>query len=261
MPINTWNCKFNVPVYTSWTKQSLVTGLSRTLVLVCSLTERTKLFASRKTSSTLPRGQEPRGAGESVKTTTSPTVKLCFLWFHFCLSCNSGKYSWIHRFQNKYEMYRTCLQQRFTYMSEDLKAGFPFKRRRWFGVRGSRSFGSSDNLVIGQSLRMASTSHITVWSPSSSSLCWCKTEFNTRFTECIICSQAPPWRDPAGGFNLHSTPSEIKAPWMRSWFNSARVFQFSLCSNEISSIVWPYIDHLPSPADKTLYCIDAGICF
>lgn len=172
------------------------------LFLVCSLTEHTMPFLSGKTSSILPRSQEQRGEEQSMMTMTFSTFRLYLLWFHFCLSCNSGRYSRIHRFQNRLEMYWNCLQPLFYIhvregsKSPGGKAIFLLHRSRWSGVKGSKSFGS---LVIGRSFKMASASHITTLSLSSSNICRWKTELRTRLTVHIICSQTPQWWDPAGG--------------------------------------------------------------
>ncbi|XP_073343787.1 voltage-gated hydrogen channel 1 isoform X1 [Pagrus major] len=81
------------------------------------INERTSPCLSGKTSRTLPSGQEPRGAEESIITTISPAVKLLFFLFHFCLSWSKGKYSRIHLFQKRSERYCTCLQRLLTYRS------------------------------------------------------------------------------------------------------------------------------------------------
>ena len=53
---------------------------------------------------TLPSIHDSRGAVESTTMTRSPGTKL-FSWFHFWCSCSSGRYSRIHRFQKRSEMF------------------------------------------------------------------------------------------------------------------------------------------------------------
>lgn len=94
----------------------------------------------------------------------SSTEKFLRGFVHFCLSWRSGRYSLTHLFQNESDRYCTCLHLRLMYVSSLSKRpagrrGLVFNRRMWLGVSGSRSLGSSDSLVIGWLLRMASISH------------------------------------------------------------------------------------------------------
>lgn len=170
-------CYYSV---SSSSRQSLLMGLSRTLVCVLTLTALTRPLESDFTSNTLPKTHEPHGAEESTTITTSPGVKLPLFVHYFCLSCMRGKYSWLQRFQNKLAMYCTCLQRRLTYRSffskiPDGRMGLVFRSKMWFGVRGSKSCGSLLTVVIGRLFKMASTSHRMVCSPSSSRVCcWCR---------------------------------------------------------------------------------------
>lgn len=184
-------------IHTPCTKHNFVIGLSITLDLVCNFTERTWPILSGKTSRTLPKGHEPRGAAASITTTTSPMVKFLFFWVHLCLSWSRGKYSHTHHFQKMSAMYWTCLHRLFTYWSwgpntPGAKAGFPFNNSRWLGVSGSKSRGSSDSWVIGRSFKIDSTSQSTVCNPSSSKVCWRRTELRTLRISRIIRSHIPP---------------------------------------------------------------------
>src|SRR4029434_8772405 len=91
---------------------SLVMSLSRTEVFVLSFTDRTRPLASGFVSSTLPNGQDPRGAVGSTTRTTSPTLRFLFSEVHFCLSCSSRRYSLVHLCQKRSAMYWTCFQRR-----------------------------------------------------------------------------------------------------------------------------------------------------
>ena len=167
-----WRRKLRL-TYDSCSKQSFVTGLSMMLIFVCRRTDRANPLLSWKASKTLPSGQEPRGAVGSMMITISPGLRLPLFWFHFCRSCSKGRYSRIHLFQKRSEIYWTCLHLRLTYRSccsnsPGGKACFPFISRIWLGVRGSRLFGS---FVYGRSCRIASASYMIVWNPSLSSLC------------------------------------------------------------------------------------------
>lgn len=129
--------------------------------------------------------------------TMSPTVRFRCSLFHFCLFCNNGRYSRTHLFQKRSEIYCTCLHLRLAYES-DLSnkpggnAGFPFKSRRWLGVKASKSLGSLEILEMGRSFRIASASHKTVCRASSSNVCCRRTTHRLCFTSLIKRSHTPP---------------------------------------------------------------------
>lgn len=146
------------------------------LHLVWTLTDGTSPCVSGKVCSTIPNNQDPRGAVESATMTISPVTKLLLSFAHRCRSCSSGKYSRIHLCRKRFERNWICLHRRLVYKSLFSKspggrAGLPFNKRMWFGVRGSRSLGSSEIFVMGRSFNMASTSHRRVCNPSSSTFC------------------------------------------------------------------------------------------
>ena len=85
---------------------------------------------------------------------------------------------------------------------------------------------------------MASTSQNTVCSPSSSKLCWRRTELRTLLTRRIIRSQTPPWCEPAGGLKLQRMPTCDIAPWILSWVKAARA-SFSSLSAQTKLVPLP----------------------
>lgn len=94
-------------------------------------------------------------------------------WFHLCLSCCKGGCSCNHCIQRRSETNWTFFHLHFTYRSfgsniSGSDDAFPFIRRIWLGVSGSRSFGSSYSLVslvIGWffKLTLASSACHSVW--------------------------------------------------------------------------------------------------
>ena len=77
------------------------------------------------------------------------------------------------------------------------------QQKQMVGVKGSKSRGSSETLVMGRPFTMASTSHIRVVRPSSSSTCSFVMALKTLRTVRIHRSHTPPWWEPAGGLNVH----------------------------------------------------------
>lgn len=113
-----------------------------------------------------PMGQEFLGADSSTTSTTSPMAKFLRVLFHFFLSCNIGRYSFTHLFQNRSTMYWTCYHHLWTYRLSFLnnpggRMGLPFSWSKWFGVKASISLGSLEEGVIGRSFSIASTSRNT----------------------------------------------------------------------------------------------------
>ena len=122
---------------------------------------------SGKVSTTLPMSQEFRGEELSTNITTSPVEKFLCGLDHFCRSWSSGRYSRVHLVQNKSAIYWTCFQRFLVHATFLLKmpggmVGCDFNSNKLLGVRGSRSFTSSEILVRGLPLMMLSTSHRTV---------------------------------------------------------------------------------------------------
>lgn len=196
----------------STSRQIFVTGLSRTLVLVWMHTERTNPLESDLVLKTRPIFQEPLGAVGSATMTISPGEKFLLGAAHLCLSCITSKYSAVHLFQNSSAIYCTCFHFLLMYKSLFSKSpggkmGFPFSRRIWFGVRASRSLGSSDTFVRGLSFRIAYTSQNSVCRPSSSKICCPRTEVIMLLTERMRRSQTPPWCEADGVLKLHLIPS------------------------------------------------------
>ncbi len=145
-------------------------------VLVFTWACLTRPLLSVNVCSTRPITQEFRGADSSAINTMSPGFRFFIRLCHFCLSCKSGRYSLTQRFQNRSAIYWTWRHLRLEYRSALSKTpgdidGFTFSSSKWFGVRGSKSFGSLDTLVMGRLLIIASTSHKSVWRLSSSRDC------------------------------------------------------------------------------------------
>ena len=109
------------PVTAPPNKHSLLTGLSKRLVLVFIFTLRTATLESGKVSTTLPMSQEFRGEELSTNNTTLPIEKFLRGLDHFCRSWSSGRYSRVHLVQNKSAIYWTCFQRFLVYASFLLK--------------------------------------------------------------------------------------------------------------------------------------------
>ena len=142
-------------------------GLCRVLVLVLTRTLRTRPVCPGRVFITRPKGQEFLGAVGSTTTTMSFSLKFLLMWAHFCRCCIRVRYSVVHLFQKRFARYCTCFHRFLVYKSSFLKSpggksGLLFSCRRWFGVSGSRSFGSLEAVVIGRSFRMVSSSHKAV---------------------------------------------------------------------------------------------------
>jgi len=200
-------------------------GRRSVLVFDCTSTCRTKPLESGKTCVIRPMSQEFLGAFSSTIRTMSPVAKFLLFLFHFCLIWSSGRYSLVHRFQNKLAMYWIWRHLLFPWQSLGLKTpggrnGFDLSSKRWFGVRGSKSPGSLETVVMGRSFMIASTSQKSVASPSSSSFCSCVRALRMRLTVLICLSQIPPWWEPAGGLNIQFISSLRSLFWICVWFNS-----------------------------------------
>ena len=157
-------------------RQSLSTGLSRTLDLTFTFTRGTRPFLSRNTSTTLPSGHELRCEHSTAKSTTCPTAMFLLGRSHFCLLWRRGMYSFHHLFQKISAGYWTCL-----HLLQDSRSSLRKRpggigdwdrsSNKWLGVSGSCSHGSLETLVIGWSFIILSTSPSKVVRPSSSIIC------------------------------------------------------------------------------------------
>ena len=162
----------------------------------------------------------------------SPVVKFLCGVSHFCLSWRSGKYSLVHLVQNRLAIYCICLHRRRAYWSSLSKTpggmlGCVFISNRWLGVKASTSLRSSEDWVIGLLFMMASTSHMTVWSPSSSSVCCCNTELNTFLIVRICLSHTPPWCEAAGVLKIHLIPFSVMVFCIFVWSKFSNAFRSS----------------------------------
>ena len=121
-------------------RHSLSTGLSKTAVLVRTLTCPTKPLPSRKVSTILPSSQE----------------------FFAKIQSRQGQHP---QLPNSSEGLPTFVYRLGGKVTSDLR------NNRWFGVRGSILFGSLDTGVMGRLFMMFSTSHIKVTRRWSSAIC------------------------------------------------------------------------------------------
>ena len=126
---------------TSRSKQSSSVGLSKTADFVFTLTRRTRLFLSGKTSKILPTGQQFQGHFSALTRTISLTERFLRCLNHFCLICRRGRYSFDHLFQKTLARYCTCLHLRHVRESSFWNmpggsCGVGFKRSRWFRCQG-----------------------------------------------------------------------------------------------------------------------------
>jgi len=126
---------------------------------------------SGKVSSTMAFGHAPRFEFSPQTSTRSPTLRLRRGCNHFCRRCRSGKYSFIHRRQNKSARSCTALQER-RYSSAwkntwggNEEAKLP--QSSDIGVKAERSSGESLTGVNGRVFIIHSTSTSKVYSDSS----------------------------------------------------------------------------------------------
>ena len=129
----------------SSSRQTLLMGLVKNPVYDLIQSRRTSPFLSIMVSTILPVNQELRGAESSTMMTMSPGVKLRLMLDHFCRSCIWGRYSLIHLFQNKSDIYWTCLHLRRAYRSSFWncpggKYGVVLRSRSGFQRSESQSF-------------------------------------------------------------------------------------------------------------------------
>ena len=107
--------------------------------------------------------------------TKSPTLKFRLCFSHFWRSCNLGSYSFTQRAQNSFAKIctRFHLAWNLSESSNSLGAehGLCRSNKMWLGVKGSKSPGSLDTLVIGLLFRIFSTSTRNVTKVSSLTRC------------------------------------------------------------------------------------------
>ena len=128
----------------------------------------------------------------------SSTLKFWFIGsFYFFRCWRVGRYSWIQRLQNRFAKYCACLYCRLQCRSSFSKIpggtlAHGRSCKRWFGVRGSSSMGSSLFHVNGLLFRMLVASVITVDSTSSQTTCSFKRALRMLRTDLIILFHGPP---------------------------------------------------------------------
>ena len=180
-----------------------------TVVAVLIFADRTKpSFLLVCTSRTRPRGHDLLAVFSSGTKTISLTSTFLRDSFHFCLA-RMASIQEAKRRQNRSARYATCRQRRTLELSflENFPGGMEgpgCSNSRWFGVNASTSFGSSDTFVIGRRSRLillrtsgcsALRRPLTAQSLTNA--------LNTFLTVLIHRSHTPPWREPAGGLNIH----------------------------------------------------------
>ena len=129
-----------------------------TVQLVITFAKRTYPSSPLKTSTTRANGHWRLRWCSSASKTRSSTLRFSFGSFHFSRSSRVGKYSLIHRFQNRFAKYCACLHYLQWRSSFSKIPGGTLAHgrscKRWFGVRGSSSMGSSLFRVNGLLFRM-----------------------------------------------------------------------------------------------------------
>ena len=230
---------------------NLEIGCVKVDVVVLTTTLQTTPFRSGKQDSTFPISQEDLGAVESTTRTMSSTHT--FLWGcnHFCRSWRRVRYSLDHLCQKTLLRCWTWRQHRLAQRSLSAKSpggreGWALSRRRWFGVRESRSLGSVEHLVSGRPLRVDSTSARRVIRPSSVSACsWVRPRMTLRI-ERIRRSQNPPWCDAPGALKRRSISFWSRCDWMWERFHPRMACQSSLWAptilvplSDLIILTWP----------------------
>ncbi len=217
------------------------------ILFLSSVVQNRRIPFCQDMSVILPNYQEPRGAVGSMMTTISPTVK--FLRDFVPEAVEDIPLSTF----SKTDQTDIGLVAIFVWYTKSLfwkspggRNGFDLNCKIWFGVRTSKSFGSSESFVIGRSLRIASASQRTVWKLSSSNHCCWSVEYNTFFTSRITLSHIPPWCDPAGVLKVHFIPSDRKVLWIVPWSKLFKTFLSSLCApiklvplTDLKCSTWP----------------------
>ena len=101
------------------------------------------------------------------------------------------------------------------------KFGLALSNNRWFGVSGSRSFGSLLTGVKGRLFKIPWTSVIMVLSISSEKSCCPSNALRILRMDRMIRSQAPPICDAESGLNFQMTFLWRRNAWIDCWFQSS----------------------------------------
>lgn len=156
--------------FTTGRRYSSVVVFTHTVLTICWFSGSVVRAGSRRL--TVPVSQVPRGAFLSMIKTKSPTWTLRGFRVHFLLSVKAGTYSTIHRRQNLATSSYACLHLLCDSVPSSSKqsggmCGWARPSRKWLGVSGLSSSGSTLKCVSGRAFRMAVTSAKTVRSTSS----------------------------------------------------------------------------------------------
>ena len=135
-------------------RHNFVTGRTSLEFFIFTSAVRTHKSSPGNTLVTHPNNQRLLGTMLSTTRTRSFTAKFRLFSSHLWRCCNVGRYSQIHRDQKQSAMNWVCLHCLREYRSSLAKTPGDTKRfrrcrRRWFGVSGSKSLGSSLEGQIG----------------------------------------------------------------------------------------------------------------
>ena len=172
----------------------------------------------------------------SLSKTTSPTLKFRFWLFHFCLTCNIWKNSFLHRVQN---LLAICWTRRHLLL--DLISGLKnvsgggritsfFIVRSWLGDRSISVLASVNvSTVRGLKIIIASVSVISVlrFSLFKREPCVFSIPSRISWAERIWRSQMPPMCEAPGRFFCHLTqsiPLFSRCCLIYSWFIPSKAF-------------------------------------
>ena len=154
-------------------------------------------FLLGRTLTILPRGHKLQWEFSTETRTISPTAKFLCGHSHFCLAWSNSRYSFDHLFQKISANYCTCLHLQHDSWSSLLNSpggigDSECKSSKWLGIKGSRSWGSVETVIIGQPFIMLSNSHIKVTRPLSSVACSWSSARSIFWVVRIHRSQTPP---------------------------------------------------------------------
>ena len=99
------------------------------------------------------------------------------------------------------------------------KLGWSLSKRRWFGVRQLRSFGSLEDLVNRWLFRIDSTSERSVLKPSSVKVCFLRRPAKIRRIDLINLSQEPTSWEAAGVLKVQSMLLWRRKDAILDWFH------------------------------------------
>ena len=148
-------------------RHSFVTGRTSLEVLVFTSAVRTRASSPGNTLVTQPSNQRHLGRVLSTTRTRSFTAKFRLFSSHLWRCCNIGTYSRTHRDQKQLAMNCACLHclREYTSSLANIPGGtkrFRRCKRRWFGVSGSISLGSSLEEQIGRLFKIDVTPYVTL---------------------------------------------------------------------------------------------------